>query len=285
MKYSRLARNVIRRRTSSGTKNESATARWLLARIAPPRAGTCSSPSIVGRASRRISGPSSTYFDHQYSTGLLTPHVDATSLGTLFPPSQRALLIGCGIRRVVPGWDCTPPASPRRGRRRVKMAYRADEWRGRPGEPRTRRAQRAGPRRGRVRGDRRGVAPGGRGPGLAGRRPPTRRTTAHPPFAAPAVTPLPHRPYGPETERFEHFVPPEPPPLPRIGPPAAVGITLLVLGLTLVIAPGVVGVSNATGCRSACSRWPPGWAGWSCGSGPLPPTTATRTTTGRRSRL
>ena len=40
---------------------------------------------------------------------------------------------------------------------------------------------------------------------------------------------------------------PRPPPLPRIGPPAAVGITLLVLGLTLVIAPGVVGVSNVYG--------------------------------------
>ena len=72
-----------------------------------------------------------------------------------------------------------------------------------------------------------------------------------PPFAAPAVTPpvtpLPHRPYEPETDRFDHFVPPEPPPLPRLGPPAAVGITLLVLGLTLVISPAVVGVSNVYG--------------------------------------
>ena len=92
------------------------------------------------------------------------------------------------------------------------------------------------------------MAPGGRGPGLAGRRPPTHRTAAHSARSPHrAVTPLPHRPYGPESERFEHFVPPEPPPLPRIGPPAAVGITLLVLGLTLVIAPGVVGVSNVYG--------------------------------------
>jgi hypothetical protein len=69
-----------------------------------------------------------------------------------------------------------------------------------------------------------------------------------PPFAVPPVDATPvapvHRPHEPESERFEHFVPPEPPPLPRIGPPAAVGITLLVLGLTLVIAPGVVGISN-----------------------------------------
>jgi hypothetical protein len=72
-----------------------------------------------------------------------------------------------------------------------------------------------------------------------------------PPFAVPPVDATPvapvHRPHEPESERFEHFVPPEPPPLPRIGPPAAVGITLLVLGLTLVIAPGVVGISNVYG--------------------------------------
>ena len=72
-----------------------------------------------------------------------------------------------------------------------------------------------------------------------------------PPFAVPPVDATPvapvHRPHEPEPERFEHFVPPEPPPLPRIGPPAAVGITLLVLGLTLVIAPGVVGISNVYG--------------------------------------
>lgn len=71
-----------------------------------------------------------------------------------------------------------------------------------------------------------------------------------PPFAAPpvapSVAPPPHRPYEPEPG-IEHFVPPEPPPLPRIGPPAAVGITLLVLGLTLVISPGVVGVSDVYG--------------------------------------
>lgn len=42
----------------------------------------------------------------------------------------------------------------------------------------------------------------------------------------------------------EHYVPPEPPPLPRIGPPAAVGIGLLALGLLLLIAPWWIGVPD-----------------------------------------
>jgi hypothetical protein len=45
----------------------------------------------------------------------------------------------------------------------------------------------------------------------------------------------------------EHFVPPEPPPLPRLGPPAMVGLVLLGLGLVLVIAPDWVGVSPPYG--------------------------------------
>jgi hypothetical protein len=45
----------------------------------------------------------------------------------------------------------------------------------------------------------------------------------------------------------DHFVPPEPPPLPRIGPPAAVGLALLVLGFVLVAAPGWLGVSGTYG--------------------------------------
>lgn len=44
-----------------------------------------------------------------------------------------------------------------------------------------------------------------------------------------------------------HFVPPEPPPLPRIGPPAAVGLVLLVAGIVLVAAPGWLGVSSSYG--------------------------------------
>lgn len=42
----------------------------------------------------------------------------------------------------------------------------------------------------------------------------------------------------------EHFVPPEPPPLPRIGPPAAVGIGLLGLGLLMLIAPWWIGIPD-----------------------------------------
>ena len=45
----------------------------------------------------------------------------------------------------------------------------------------------------------------------------------------------------------EHFVPPEPPPLPRMGPPILVGLTLIVLGLVLVTFPGWVGVPQVYG--------------------------------------
>ena len=127
------------------------------------------------------------------------------------------------------------------------------------------------------------MAPGGRRTGLARRRPSARRPPRTPPFAAPAVAPLPHRAYEPETDRFDHFVPPEPPPLPRLGPPAAVGITLLVLGLTLVIAPGVVGVSNVYGLPLGLLALASG-LGWLVLRLCRPHrTSATRTTTARRS--
>lgn len=45
----------------------------------------------------------------------------------------------------------------------------------------------------------------------------------------------------------EHFVPPEPPPLPRMGPPIVVGLTLIGLGLVLVSFPGWVGVPQVYG--------------------------------------
>ncbi len=48
-------------------------------------------------------------------------------------------------------------------------------------------------------------------------------------------------------EDDEHFVPPDPPPLPRIGPPAAVGLTLIVLGIVLIATPGWVGVPELYG--------------------------------------
>lgn len=45
----------------------------------------------------------------------------------------------------------------------------------------------------------------------------------------------------------DHFVPPEPPPIPRIGRAAAVGVALLGVGLLLVIAPELVGIADGTG--------------------------------------
>ena len=45
----------------------------------------------------------------------------------------------------------------------------------------------------------------------------------------------------------EHFLPPEPPPLPRMGPPILVGLTLILLGLVLVTFPGWVGVPQVYG--------------------------------------
>lgn len=54
-------------------------------------------------------------------------------------------------------------------------------------------------------------------------------------------------PAKPRPTEDEHFVPPEPPPLPRIGPPAAVGLALLVTGLVLLISPEWVGVPDGYG--------------------------------------
>jgi hypothetical protein len=79
-------------------------------------------------------------------------------------------------------------------------------------------------------------------------RPPTEPPRT-PPTAVPPVPPVPAaRAHPPEPDPgWDHFVPPEPPPLPRIGPPAVVGISLLALGLTLVVAPSLLGVSDVYG--------------------------------------
>lgn len=82
--------------------------------------------------------------------------------------------------------------------------------------------------------------------------PPRTPPTAVPPVprpAAPALRPAPS-PDAPDDDADDpddHFVPPEPPPLPRLGPPAAVGFALLVLGLVLVTVPGVIGVPGVYG--------------------------------------
>lgn len=61
------------------------------------------------------------------------------------------------------------------------------------------------------------------------------------------VPPTPTAPVSAQPEEEGHFVPPEPPPLPRLGPPAIVGLVLLGLGLTLVLAPGWLGVPSTYG--------------------------------------
>lgn len=58
----------------------------------------------------------------------------------------------------------------------------------------------------------------------------------------------PAPPDDPPTAADEgHFLPPDPPPLPRVGPPALVGIALIALGMVLVTAPWWVGVPDAYG--------------------------------------
>ncbi|ANY05113.1 hypothetical protein [Pseudonocardia sp. HH130630-07] len=73
--------------------------------------------------------------------------------------------------------------------------------------------------------------------------------TAHADPAAPAVQPGErpgHRP-GPAAEIDSdegHYHPPDPPPLPRPGPPAVVGGGLIVFGVLLCVAPSVLGVGG-----------------------------------------
>ncbi|MBA2322622.1 MAG: hypothetical protein H0V92_00895 [Pseudonocardiales bacterium] len=45
----------------------------------------------------------------------------------------------------------------------------------------------------------------------------------------------------------DHFVPPEPPPFPRLGQAAAVGVGLLATGVLLLFAPRLVGLSESAG--------------------------------------
>ncbi|NMH99447.1 hypothetical protein [Pseudonocardia acidicola] len=64
----------------------------------------------------------------------------------------------------------------------------------------------------------------------------------------PAVPPRPPRAVDPApADEDDHFVPPDPPPLPRLGPPAVIGLGLLALGLLLIIHPALVGVSSVYG--------------------------------------
>jgi hypothetical protein len=48
-------------------------------------------------------------------------------------------------------------------------------------------------------------------------------------------------------EEDDHFVPPEPPPLPPMGPPIVIGLVLIVLGLLLIIRPTWIGLGSIYG--------------------------------------
>ena len=55
-------------------------------------------------------------------------------------------------------------------------------------------------------------------------------------------------PPGPEQPvDDDHFHPPEPPPLPRPGPPALVGAVLIGIGLLLIAVPATLGMSSLYG--------------------------------------
>lgn len=99
--------------------------------------------------------------------------------------------------------------------------------------------------------------------------PPTRPHRIVPPRALPSSATVP-TPTVDETQPLErtpavdadeHFVPPEPPPLPRIGPPALIGGVLLLVGLVLAVAPGWLGASEQYGlplgliCLAAGLGW------------------------------
>lgn len=73
---------------------------------------------------------------------------------------------------------------------------------------------------------------------------PSERPEPAEPAAQPGDRPV-HRP-GPSEPLAddEHYHPPEPPPLPRPGPPAVVGGALLLLGLLLCVAPGLLGAGG-----------------------------------------
>ena len=66
------------------------------------------------------------------------------------------------------------------------------------------------------------------------------RSEAAQPAAEPSAAPA----GGPNDPDDDHYVPPEPPPLPKFGAPAVVGLGLLGLGLLLLIAPWWIGVSK-----------------------------------------
>ncbi|GAA4888670.1 hypothetical protein [Actinomycetospora straminea] len=64
---------------------------------------------------------------------------------------------------------------------------------------------------------------------------------AGPAAGPPAGPPRGQRPTPPRPAEDEHFVPPEPPPLPRLGLSSLLGLALLVVGVVLLAVPGLLG--------------------------------------------
>jgi hypothetical protein len=72
-------------------------------------------------------------------------------------------------------------------------------------------------------------------------RPSDELFTPAPEPVAPTPPPAAHRPHTPARAEDEHFVPPEPPPLPKIGMSSLFGLLLLVAGVVLLALPALVG--------------------------------------------
>ncbi|MFC5952345.1 hypothetical protein ACFQH9_29175 [Pseudonocardia lutea] len=72
-----------------------------------------------------------------------------------------------------------------------------------------------------------------------------RGTEAGPRPAAPPAPPAPE--IDPRLDPEEHYIPPDPPPLPRVGAAVGVGLVLVVLGIVLVAAPQWIGMSSVYG--------------------------------------
>ena len=58
--------------------------------------------------------------------------------------------------------------------------------------------------------------------------------------AAPAP-PVPAAPPAPA----EHYIPPDPPPMPRLGVTASIGLALLGFGVVMLVVPGILGTNSA----------------------------------------
>lgn len=81
-------------------------------------------------------------------------------------------------------------------------------------------------------------------------RPPSERS-ADAPHAEPGeacAPPAPARPAQAPAARpapTEHYIPPDPPPMPRLGVTASIGLALLGFGVVMLVVPGILGTNSA----------------------------------------